>query len=109
MNLSFFLETLRLGIGNLHLHKLRSFLTTLGIMIGVGAVIAMVAIGEGGRRQTLAAVEQLGATNIILRSVPPADQNNSTRNNFMQIYGLTRDDLRIIQESVDTDLLPGVD
>ena len=67
MNLSFFLETLRLGVTNLHLHKLRRFLTTLGIIFGVLSVITMVAIGEGGKRKTLKEVEQLGSTNIILR------------------------------------------
>src|SRR3982750_534749 len=96
--LNFFFETLRLGIKNLHLHKLRSFLTTLGIIFGVLSVITMVAIGEGGKRQTLAAVEQLGATNIILRSVQPADTNNAAgRPNNIQIYGLTRDDLAVVQ------------
>ena len=35
------LETIRLGLKNTFLHKLRSFLTTLGIICGVGAVICM--------------------------------------------------------------------
>src|SRR5437773_782835 len=40
-------ETVRLGVKNIHRHKLRSFLTTLGIICGVGAVICMLSIGEG--------------------------------------------------------------
>ena len=109
MNLSFFLETLRLGLTNLHLHKLRSFLTTLGIIFGVLSVITMVAIGEGGKLKTLKEVEQLGSTNIILRSVPPDAQSSaSRRNNNVLIYGITRDDLKAIQESSRTDVLPDI-
>ncbi len=43
--LNFLFETLRLGLKNLWLHKLRSLLTALGIIFGVAAVIIMVAIG----------------------------------------------------------------
>ncbi len=46
-------------------HKLRSFLTMLGIIIGVGAVILMVAIGEGARSEIRQRVESLG-TNLIV-------------------------------------------
>ena len=41
------LGTVRLGISSLLLHKLRSVLTTLGVLFGVSSVIAMLAIGEG--------------------------------------------------------------
>jgi len=46
-------------------HKMRSFLTMLGIIIGVGAVILMVAIGEGARAEIRRRVENLG-TNLII-------------------------------------------
>ena len=49
------LSVIQLGIRNLLLHKLRSFLTMLGTILGVGSVIAMLAVGEGSKR---AAVEQ---------------------------------------------------
>ena len=45
------LQTLRIAIRALRRNKMRSFLTTLGIIIGVGAVIAMVAIGEGAKME----------------------------------------------------------
>jgi putative ABC transport system permease protein len=109
MNLSFFLETFRLGVNNLHLHKLRSFLTTLGIIFGVLSVITMVAIGEGGKRQTLKAVEQLGSTNIILRSVQPRESNQSaSRRDFQLIYGLKRGDFTDIMQQVTDGQLPSV-
>lgn len=110
MRLSFLFETLRLAANNLRLHKLRSALTSLGIIIGVGAVITMLAIGEGAKQKTLRDVNQLGATNIILRSVPPAESNQvSNRNNQQLIYGLKRVDLDIIQSQADSGILPRVE
>jgi MacB-like periplasmic core domain len=65
---------LRLGLKSLLLHKLRSGLTTLGLTFGVAAVISMLAVGEGASRAIQRDIEQLGATNIILRSVKPSDE-----------------------------------
>ena len=59
------LETLRLGLSNLRLHMLRSVLTSLGIILGVAAVILMVAIGEGNKRAAIRDIQALGAKNII--------------------------------------------
>jgi len=107
MNLSFFFETLRLAVTNLRLHKLRSLLTSLGIIIGVGAVIAMLAIGEGAKRKTLKQVEQLGATNVILRSVVPPESNRSTmRTSRQMIYGLKREDLEQVEQQAKDGILP---
>ena len=47
---------IRLGVRNLLLHKLRSFLTMLGTILGVASVIAMLAVGEGSKQR---AVEQI--------------------------------------------------
>ena len=49
---------------------MRSLLTLLGVMFGVGAVITMMAIGEGAQRTVLKEIEGLGLNNIILDSVP---------------------------------------
>lgn len=94
MVLNFFVETFTLGVKNIHLHKLRSLLTTLGIILGVAAVIVMVAIGEGSKQAALAQVRQLGAQNIILRSVTPPEGNdpNGKANRTLD-YGLRRVDL----------------
>ena len=48
-------------------HKLRSALTMLGMMFGVGAVIAMLSIGAGAERQALALIERLGTRNVVVR------------------------------------------
>jgi len=65
------LTTLQLAVRNLLLHKLRSFLTMLGTILGVGSVISMLAIGEGSKRQAVEQIRQLGANNVIIRSVKP--------------------------------------
>ena len=110
MNLSFFFETLRLAATNLHLHKLRSALTSLGIIIGVGAVITMLAIGEGAKQKPLRDVNQLGATNIILRSVPPTESNQVTnQRSQLLIYGLKRTDLDLIRMQAAKGIVPGVE
>jgi len=97
----FLMETTRLGLGNLRRHKLRSTLTSLGIILGVAAVIVVVAIGEGNKRAALRDIQALGATNIILRSAKPPEANSSggTRS-FLVAYGLKFQDLRRVSSSV---------
>src|SRR6266480_2610223 len=52
----------------LRLHKLRSCLTMLGVIIGVAAVIAMMAVGAGAREQVLAQIRSLGSNLLIVSS-----------------------------------------
>ena len=61
------LEAFRLALRSIVRNKLRSFLTILGIVIGVAAVIAMVTVGQGSSRQVSASVESLGSDVVILR------------------------------------------
>ena len=56
------------GFKTLWLHRLRSLLTISGIVFGVGSVVSMLAIGEGASQQTLAQIQALGSTNIIVYS-----------------------------------------
>ncbi|HMD13332.1 MAG TPA: ABC transporter permease, partial [Bacteroidota bacterium] len=60
-----FFEILRIAFDALLRNKMRSLLTMLGIIIGVGAVIAMVAIGQGAQVQVNAQISSLG-TNVLL-------------------------------------------
>jgi len=57
-------DLFRMALRSLVTHKLRTFLTTLGIIIGVASVISMISIGEGAKRQTLSTISKFG-TNII--------------------------------------------
>jgi len=86
------LQKLRLGIGSLLLHKLRSALAVLGILIGVTAVIWLVAMGEGVSEQAQQQIKDLGATNIIVRTIAPAYQPLRNDSQFCLQYGLLRDD-----------------
>ncbi len=101
--MNFLLETLRLGLSNLWLHKLRSLLTALGIIIGVGAVVAIAAYGEGTKRAAVQDILALGATNIIVRSVkpPPVQMGGEGQENAsLNVYGLTRQDVRRLEHTV---------
>jgi putative ABC transport system permease protein len=53
-------ETILVALSAIRANKLRSFLTMLGIIIGIGAVIAMMALGEGAQRQVSAQLDRLG-------------------------------------------------
>ncbi len=93
-------QTLRLGVKSLLLHKLRSGLAVLGILIGVTAVIWLVAMGEGVSYQAQQQIKELGATNIIVRSIKPPNDSSKSGGGFFLEYGLTRDDYQRILETV---------
>jgi putative ABC transport system permease protein len=85
---------LRLGLKSLMLHKMRSGLAVLGIVIGIASMIAMVTIGEGSKQEALEQIKRLGATNIIVKAVkPPDDSTTQTRRSPVMDYGLNRADL----------------
>ena len=90
-------RNIQLGIKNLMMHKLRSFLTVLGMVFGVGSVIAMLSVGEGASKEALDQIRKLGSNNIILTSVKPIEEEiTTTRPAYMSVYGLLyEDDLRI--------------
>src|SRR5437764_1164810 len=69
-------ETLTTALANLATHKLRTALTMLGMIFGVGAVIAMLSIGAGGEKKALEAIGRLGLRNVIVKAkvVKPDDR-----------------------------------
>ena len=90
----------RLGIKSLLLHPMRSLLTVLGIFIGVASVVWLLAIGEGISREAQRQISELGATNIILRSVlPPDDSVNES--DFYVNYGIRRADVATLSWHVN--------
>src|SRR5947207_9389689 len=95
-------EALRIALLDLSLHKFRSALATLGIILGVASVEAMVSISEGARQETLARIAVLGVDNVIVRSVKPSktevgNQNDNQR--WQAEYGLLRRDLAHVRET----------
>ncbi len=86
-----------LALRSLWLHKLRSFLSVLGIIIGTSAVITLMAFGEGSMHDALEDIKRQGATNIIVRSIKPPDEGATGRRSFVAVYGLTYKDYERLQ------------
>ena len=85
------------------LHKLRSALAVLGILIGVTAVIWLVAMGEGVSYQAQQQIKDLGATSIIVRTVKPSEESDSEAGSRSGIsYGLLRSDYDRVMTNVPT-------
>jgi putative ABC transport system permease protein len=92
------LEVLRTAARALTRNKTRSLLTTLGIVIGVAAVIAMVAIGEGAKRQVEASFASMGANLLIV--LPGTTTAGGVQGGFGSMPTLTWDDLAAIQSEL---------
>ncbi len=94
-------RTLKLGIKSLWMHRLRSTLTTLGIIFGVCSVIAMLAIGEGASREAQESIARLGSTNLIIETVRPPEEQTDTGNvETVKSYGLTYADAESIRNTI---------
>ena len=63
-----FKSTLRMAINSLRVNKLRSALTSLGVIIGVSAVIIMLAVGQGASEQVTKNMESMGTNILTIRS-----------------------------------------
>ena len=95
-----FRDQIALSFHNLMLHKIRSVLTSLGIIFGVGSVISMLSISQGAKEQALAAIEAMGIDKIIVASKkpPPEGKDTSNASATTETYGLTRADLEHIRK-----------
>ena len=90
--------TFRIALRALARNKLRSFLTMLGIIIGVGAVIAMVAIGEGAKATIRSQIASLG-TNVLI-VLPGTTTQGGVRVGFGSVSTLTDGDAKAIREEI---------
>jgi putative ABC transport system permease protein len=81
-----------LALRSLWLHKLRSVLSVLGIIIGTGAVITLMGFGKGSMEDALEDIRQQGTTNVIVRSVKSMDDSSVGRRSWVATFGLTWDD-----------------
>jgi putative ABC transport system permease protein len=102
-------RTFKLGGKSLLRHLLRSMLTMLGIVFGVGAVVSMLAVGEGASYESQERIKRLGSQNIIIRSVKPSEEQAGTTGTARHglqasAYGLTYADAEAIRSTV-----PGVE
>ena len=88
------LQSVKLGLKSLLLQRLRAGLAVLGIFIGTSTVIWLVAMGEGVSYQAQQQIKELGATNIIVRTIEPNDKQDVK--NPIRTYGLLREDYKRI-------------
>ena len=94
------LHTLRVALRALMRNKMRSFLTTLGMIIGVCAVIFSVAVGEGAKAKVEAAFAAMGSNLLIV--VPGSSSSGGARGGSGSQPTMTWDDMRAIQNEVST-------
>jgi putative ABC transport system permease protein len=79
-------------------HKMRTGLTLLGMVFGVGAVIAMLSIGEGAEQEALDLIDSMGMRNVIVNAkIMDAEQQKEIRSHSI---GLSRRDLEVATETL---------
>ncbi|MDK9716326.1 MAG: ABC transporter permease [Trichlorobacter sp.] len=90
-----FLQALRIALRALRINKMRSFLTMLGIIIGIAAVIAMMAVGSGASYVISQQIASIGSN--ILLVIPGSTTSSGIRTGSGGVQTLTYDDSRAIQ------------
>ena len=96
-------EAFASGIASLRHHALRSFLAMLGIIFGVGAVIAMLSIGAGAEKQALEIIDAMGLRNVVVTD-KRFDRDDELRELRRKSAGLSTRDARAVRDAV-----PGVE
>ncbi len=96
-------ESLASSLGSLRHHALRSFLAMLGIIFGVGAVIAMLSIGAGAEAQALEIIDAMGLRNVVVKD-KRFDRENELTEIRRKSAGLSSRDAQAIRDAV-----PGVE
>ena len=94
------LQYARHALEQLRQHKLRTLLTLLGMVFGVGAVIAMLSIGEGAKQESLRLIESMGVNNLLVQT-RELDQK-TLREVREHSIGLSYNDVRAIQKTLPT-------
>jgi len=95
-----YIYNLNIALDAVFANKFRSMLTALGIIFGVGAVIAMLAIGTGARQEILEQMKLVGVNNIIIRPVFPDDEGQKELWEGRFSPGLTLNDAYSIKEII---------
>lgn len=90
---------IKMGLASLLVHKLRSGLTMLGMIFGVGAVVAMLSITAGAQKEMMSYIDLLGVNNIIIESKEAVDRNELQARRVIS-PGMTFRDFRSIKENV---------
>ena len=93
-------DIIRLGLTSLTVHKVRSSLTALGIIIGVCGVMASLAINEGMIAKSQEAFRQRGTDNIVINSKKPPTDDTQSATAWMLEYGLTSQDVERLGRNI---------
>src|SRR6266566_2647603 len=93
------LPEIKMGLASLFAHKLRSLLTMLGMIFGVGAVVAMLSITAGAQKQMMSFIDQLGVNNIIVDAHEAVDRNELQTIRSVS-PGMSLRDFRAIKENI---------
>ncbi|KEP25232.1 MULTISPECIES: ABC transporter permease [Bacillus] len=88
-------ENIKIALNSVLAHKLRSILTMLGIIIGVGSVIAVVAIGQGGEQMLKESIS--GPNNTIDMTYTPSDEELNANPNALFEAAFTEEDIQSIK------------
>jgi putative ABC transport system permease protein len=96
MNIS---NSIKISLRAIYQNKLRAFLTMLGIIIGVGSVIAMLAIGEGSKKSIQAQIAEMGANMIMIR--PGSEMRGGVRQSAESMQTLKMEDYLAIRQQAD--------
>lgn len=94
-----YIPEIYMGLSSLLVHKLRTMLTMMGMIFGVGAVVAMLAITAGVEREMLSYIDLLGVNNVIIEAKEAVDRNELQQRRAIS-PGLTFRDYRAIKENV---------
>ena len=73
-----YIELFHISLSSVFVNKLRSLLTTLGIIFGVASVIAMLSIGSGAQQEILEQMKTIGVNNIIIQALKEEDKKTSS-------------------------------
>jgi putative ABC transport system permease protein len=98
-NVAGLLPEIYMGLSSLLVHKLRTLLTMLGMIFGVGAVVAMLAITAGAQKEMMSYIDLLGVNNIIIEAKEAADRNELQSRRAVS-PGLSFRDYRAISENI---------
>lgn len=87
------------ALAMLKAHRMRSFLSMLGVLIGVACLIAMLSIGEGAQAQVKEQLSTLGSNLLMVRPGPP-NARGGVRRMYTEVAQFTMEDLDAIRQTV---------
>ena len=98
------IRDIKIALESLGHNVFRSFLTTLGIIFGVAAVISMMSISEGAKKEIIDNIKQLGLNNVIIENKSFDNLRNDNRSRNLS-KGLTINDSHVLSEILENSIV----